>query len=67
MIKYYDFLRQFISEENKNYKVRIGKLLASSLSGFIAGAIFASIFWVVVMILLKFFPFIFIAYPNLYK
>jgi hypothetical protein len=65
MKKYYDVFKQFICEEHKNFKVRIGNVLASSLSGFIAGAIFASIFWIFVMILLKLFPLISNYYPNL--
>ncbi len=35
--------RDFISEDPRSFPVQIGKVLASSLSGFIAGAIFASI------------------------
>ena len=46
------FTRDFISEENREYKYKIGGLIASSLSGFIAGAIVASIIWVA---LLKYF------------
>jgi tetrahydromethanopterin S-methyltransferase subunit F len=34
---------EFISRENKKFKFQIGRLLASGLSGFIAGVIFASI------------------------
>ncbi|MCL5017526.1 MAG: hypothetical protein M1155_02620 [Patescibacteria group bacterium] len=65
MKKYYDVFRQFISEEHKNYKVMIGKVLASSLSGFIAGAIFASIFWAMVIFFLLFFPIIFNSHPYI--
>jgi len=43
--------KDFISEEDRRYKIRIGHRLASSLSGFVAGVIFASIFWVVVFTL----------------
>lgn len=35
----------FISKENKSYRFRLGKILASSLSGFVAGFLFASILW----------------------
>ncbi|MEK7464668.1 MAG: hypothetical protein AAB617_02730 [Patescibacteria group bacterium] len=35
--------RDFVSEEERQYRYRIGKLLASSLSGFVAGVIFTSI------------------------
>ena len=38
----------FISNDNKKFEWRIGKLLASSLSGFIAGIIVASIFFAAV-------------------
>jgi tetrahydromethanopterin S-methyltransferase subunit F len=37
------FIEDFISNENKDYKFRIGKVIASSLSGFIAGFIVATI------------------------
>jgi hypothetical protein len=35
----------FVSNEKKSYKWSFGKLLASSLSGFIAGVIVASLFF----------------------
>lgn len=38
-------IRDFISKDPRNFKFKIGKVLASSLSGFIAGAIFASFIW----------------------
>lgn len=60
-----DIKKDFISEEQRSFKVKIGKILASSLSGFIAGAIFASIFWIVVIILYKYFPLIKDACPSL--
>jgi len=60
-----DILKQFVCGEEKSFKVRIGKLLASSLSGFIAGAVFASIFWITVIILFKYFPVIREAYAFL--
>lgn len=37
--------RDFVSEESRTFMMKFGKTLASSLSGFIAGAIFASIIW----------------------
>gem|GEM_PF-1635144 len=58
-------LKEFICEEQKNFKVKIGKLLASSLSGFIAGVIFSSIFWLGVILFIEYFPIIRSAYPNL--
>jgi acid phosphatase family membrane protein YuiD len=36
----------FISNEKKSFKVRLGRALASSLSGFLAGLIVASIIFV---------------------
>ncbi|KKQ96029.1 MAG: hypothetical protein UT22_C0044G0010 [Parcubacteria group bacterium GW2011_GWC2_39_11] len=39
--------RDFISEENREYKFKLGHLLASSLSGFICGVVVASIIWMV--------------------
>jgi len=38
-------LRDFISEEPREYKYKLGHLVASGLSGFIIGIIAASIFW----------------------
>ncbi len=37
--------RDFVSDEQRSFRFKIGHVLASSLSGFIAGAIFASIIW----------------------
>jgi dolichol kinase len=47
MNKINDLSRDFISEEQRQFKFKIGKTLASSLSGFIAGVIFTSIFWII--------------------
>ena len=47
-------VREFVSDEQKNFKYKLGNALASSLSGFIAGVIFASIVWIVVLALEKF-------------
>jgi hypothetical protein len=38
-------LREFISEEKRNYKLRLGNIMASSLTGFTCGTISASIIW----------------------
>ena len=35
----------FVSNEKRKYPFQLGSLVASSLSGFIAGVIAASIFW----------------------
>ncbi len=40
-------LSEFVSKENRNYKFKLGRTIASSLAGFIAGAIVASIVWYV--------------------
>lgn len=37
----------FISKENRKYKYKLGKTVASSLSGFICGVTVASIIWYV--------------------
>jgi len=53
MSKLQNFSRDFISEEQRHFKFKIGETLASSLSGFIAGVIFTSIFWIIIFFLLK--------------
>jgi hypothetical protein len=53
MNKIHNLFRDFISEEQRQFKFKIGKTLASSLSGFIAGVIFISIFWIVLFFLFK--------------
>jgi len=47
--------RDFVSWEPREFKFKIGKTLASSLSGFVAGVIFASIIWGVALFLLSIF------------
>ena len=42
-------LKDFVSNEERSYRIRFGKQLASSLSGFIAGATFASIVWALIV------------------
>jgi hypothetical protein len=59
------FLKEFVCEENRKFKFRVGNMLASGLSGFVAGAVFASIFWMVAMLFVKYFPVIFQANPGL--
>jgi hypothetical protein len=39
-----NFLRDFISEENRQFKFKLGSLLASSLAGFVAGIAISVIF-----------------------
>ena len=38
-------LQDFVSKEPRKYSFQMGKEVASALSGFIAGAIVASIIW----------------------
>lgn len=38
-----ELVKDFVSSEHKNFKWRLGKALASSLSGFIAGFVVAAI------------------------
>ena len=48
-----DVLRDFVSEENRKFKFKIGSVIASSLAGFVAGLIVASIIWMVGLYLAK--------------
>jgi len=41
----YSVISEFISHETRKFRFKIGHHIASSLSGFIAGAAFASIIW----------------------
>lgn len=43
---------EFVSNEQKQFKFKIGRLLASSLSGFIAGVLFSSLVWGLILYLL---------------
>lgn len=43
----------FITPDNRSYKFRLGKHVASGLSGFVAGVLFASIVWILVAIYYK--------------
>ena len=40
-----NIVRDFVSEEARDFKYRVGKVLASSLAGFLAGVVSASIVW----------------------
>ena len=42
-----DLTKDFVSNESRKYKFKMGGQLASSLSGFIAGVIVSSIVWYV--------------------
>ena len=40
------FFRDFVSDEKRVFKFQIGKVMASSLAGFVVGAIVATIIFV---------------------
>jgi hypothetical protein len=40
-----NFMREFVSNEKRNYRMQIGSTLASSLAGVVCGAVMASIIW----------------------
>ena len=43
-----DFIkREFVSEDKRNFPFKMGRSIASSLSGFIAGVVLATIVWVI--------------------
>ena len=44
-----NIVRDFISEEKREYRFKIGGLIASALSGFLAGIVVASIIWVIAL------------------
>jgi tetrahydromethanopterin S-methyltransferase subunit F len=44
---------EFICREKKHFRFQIGRVLASSLSGFIAGVVFASIIFLTIYYLLQ--------------
>jgi uncharacterized RDD family membrane protein YckC len=45
--------REFISKEPRKFHHRLGKAIASSLSGFTAGVIVASILWVLAIFVFR--------------
>jgi len=38
-------MQEFVQVEGRNFKFKIGSLVASSLSGFLAGVAVTSVFW----------------------
>lgn len=46
---------EFVSDDSRSYPFHLGKTKASALSGFIAGAILASIIWFAAAFLIGFF------------
>lgn len=48
-----NFARDFVSDEQRNFKAKIGTTLASSLSGFIAGVVFATLIFGIALYLVK--------------
>jgi len=53
MAKLHDLSREFVSEEQRSFGFKIGRTLASALSGFIAGVIFASIVWALILLFFR--------------
>jgi len=49
----YKYLKDFVSGEERHFQFKIGNMLASSLSGFIAGIIVASILWMTIIAMQK--------------
>ncbi len=45
--------RDFISREERDFKFKLGHTIASSLSGFIVGTIFASGIWILAIYIFK--------------
>lgn len=43
----------FVSTEQRDYKFKIGTVIASSLSGFIAGFVIATLFWLILISIAK--------------
>lgn len=43
----------FVVSEGREYKFKLGKHIASGLSGFLAGVIFSSIIWILIFIYYK--------------
>ena len=39
------FFREFVSMEKRSYAMKLGNFTASSLAGFVAGAVVASLIW----------------------
>ena len=48
-----NILRDFVSEEQREFKFKIGSIIASGLAGFMAGLVVASIIWMVGLYLTK--------------
>jgi uncharacterized RDD family membrane protein YckC len=44
---------EFTAPDSRQYRFQLGKRVASALSGFIAGAIFASIVWILILLYYK--------------
>ena len=42
-----NFMREFVSNEKRNYNVKIGSTIASALAGVVCGAVLASAIWYV--------------------
>lgn len=47
MEKLKNYLGEFAEDGSREFKFKIGKIMASSLSGFVAGVILSSILWAI--------------------
>ena len=45
--KLLNFMREFVSNDKRSYKIKIGSTVASALAGVVCGAIIASVIWYV--------------------
>lgn len=48
-----NLLKDFVSKESRDFSFKIGRDLASSLSGFITGVVVASIIWYTCILILQ--------------
>ena len=44
--------QEFVSQEQRDFKFKMGHMVASALSGFVAGAVVASIVWLAIVFIL---------------
>ena len=48
-----ELAKDFVSKEEREYRFKLGTVIASSLSGFLAGFISASIIWIMLIIVAR--------------
>jgi hypothetical protein len=51
----YEILKDFVSQEQRGFRFKVGRHLASSLSGFVAGVVVASIVWITGVLIMNLF------------